>query len=293
MTMPAARTVAQAKLNLFLTVLAREADGHHQLETLFQRLELGDEIALRITDGARSLDVTGADLGPAEENLAWRAAEAYRARAGWPDGFAIELAKRVPAGGGLGGGSADAGAVLRLLDALNPRPIGRAARLEIAATLGADVPFLTAETPLALAWGRGERMLELPALPPRSVALAFPAFAVSTRDAYRWLDEDAAAARPPLAAATGLDDLGSWAGVTERAGNTFEDVVAARHPGIARMTRALRTAGARIALLSGSGSTVFGVFDVPPDARALERALGCPVVLTRTAAEVVATERTG
>ena len=291
MSEPAARTVAQAKINLLLSVLAREPDGYHQIETLFQRLDLGDEVALRTTDGARTLDVSGADLGPVEQNLAWRAADAYRARAGWPRGFAIELRKRVPAGGGLGGGSADAAAVLRLLEALNPQPMGRAAQLDLAASLGSDVPFLASDAVLALAWGRGERLLALPPLPVRHVALAVPAFAVSTAAAYRWVDDGAPGNRMPVARR--LDDLGSWAGVAALAENVFEGVVSARHPEIGRVKQALRSAGARIALLSGSGSTVFGIFDAPPDAAALESAVGCPVLLTRTAAQVVATERTG
>lgn len=291
MSEAAARTVAQAKVNLFLTVLAREADGYHQIETLFQRLDLGDDVAVRITAGARTLDVAGAEIGPAEKNLAWRAAEAYRARAGWPRGFAIELRKRIPAGGGLGGGSADAAAVLRLLDALNPRPIGRGAQLELAASLGADIPFLVTDATLALAWGRGERILELPPLPMRHVALAIPSFTVSTADAYRWIED--LPVRNPAAATVRLDDLGSWSGVAALARNDFERVVGVRHPEIGRLKRALAAAGARIACLSGSGATVFGIFDLPPDGAALESSLRCPVLLARTAMQVVATERTG
>src|SRR5687767_4738103 len=108
---PAGRLVAQAKVNLALRILAREASGFHGLETLFCRLALGDVLTVRAReDGARSLDSDVA-TGPVERNLAWRAAVAYQERTGWPRGFAIEIAKRVPVGGGLGGGSADAGAV--------------------------------------------------------------------------------------------------------------------------------------------------------------------------------------
>src|SRR5262245_8589530 len=116
-----ARTLAQAKVNLFLRVLAREANGYHQLETLFCRLELGDDVAVRVGVGGRSLDCTGGvlppdGLGPVERNLAWRAAVMYAEATGWPNDWAIEIAKRIPVGGGLGGGSADAGAVLRCLN---------------------------------------------------------------------------------------------------------------------------------------------------------------------------------
>jgi hypothetical protein len=108
-----ARTLAQAKVNLFLRVLAREASGYHQLETLFCRLELGDDVTIRTDVRGRSLDCTGdvippAGLGPTERNLAWRAAVAYADATGWPNEWAIEIVKTVPVGGGLGGGSAGA-----------------------------------------------------------------------------------------------------------------------------------------------------------------------------------------
>src|SRR5262245_16387174 len=123
-----ARTVAQAKVNLFLRVLAREASGYHQLETLFCRLELGDDVVVRVGVDGRSLDCVGEaippeGLGPTERNLAWRAAVAYADATGWPNDWAIEIAKRIPVGGGLGGGSADAGAVLRCLNRLAPSPL--------------------------------------------------------------------------------------------------------------------------------------------------------------------------
>jgi len=125
-----ARVVAQAKVNLVLRVLAREAGGYHSIETVFLRLDLGDDVEVRIAASGRSLTCTGpampeAGLGPVEKNLAYRAAALYQEASGWPAGFAIEIGKRIPVGAGLGGGSADAGAVLRCLDALAPRPLGR------------------------------------------------------------------------------------------------------------------------------------------------------------------------
>ena len=149
-----ARVAAQAKVNLTLRVLEREASGYHQIETVFQRLALADVVTVRAADG-RSLDTrwTGPgvapDLGSVERNLAWRAADAYARATGWPGGFAIEVEKSIPVGGGLGGGSADAAAVLRGLDALAPRPVGPAALVDIGSRLGADVAFLTSPSELA------------------------------------------------------------------------------------------------------------------------------------------------
>jgi 4-diphosphocytidyl-2-C-methyl-D-erythritol kinase len=266
-----ARVVAQAKINLFLRVLAREASGYHQLETLFQRLELGDHVAVRVGVSGRTLDTLGAELGPTERNLAWRAAVAYAEAAAWPDGFAIELEKRIPVGGGLGGGSADAGAVLRCIDRLNPRPLGSTALLGLAAGLGADVPFLAAEHPLALAWGRGERMLALPPLPARHVHLALFDEGVATAEAFRAL----AAREPPPARPIVWSParLATWDAVALVATNDLESVVFAMRPEIGEIRRLFSTVATELvasrvdrlddgdstpfALMTGSGATVF------------------------------------
>ena len=256
---------AQAKINLRLRILAREASGFHQLETLLLRLELSDTIRVRRTPSARTLDVGGAvdaaALGPVERNLAWRAAVAYADVAGWSDGFAIELEKRIPVGGGLGGGSADAGAVLRAMDALAPKPLGEEALLRIAFTLGADVPFLASSHAYALAWGRGERLLALQTPPKRQVVLVVPPFQVSTTEAYGWLSAPRASAAQVGGAAGVLSpsELGTWKGIAQLAGNDFEPVVATRHPAITDLVEQLQARGATVAMMSGSGSVVFGV----------------------------------
>ncbi len=275
-----AHVLAQAKINLFLRVLAREASGYHQLETLFQRLELGDDVRVRVDVSGRSLDCGRVDLGPVERNLAWRAAEAYAAATGWPGGWAIEIDKRIPVGGGLGGGSADAGAVLRCLNALAPRPLSAGELLALAAPLGADVPVLTTEAPLALGWGRGERMLALPPLPARRVHLALFGAGVSTAEAYGALATARGEESRPRPILWTPDRLARWDDVALVATNDFEAVVfplredvAAVREMFAQVTRrvdALHHADgeparrdpaggdtAPITLMSGSGATVF------------------------------------
>jgi 4-diphosphocytidyl-2-C-methyl-D-erythritol kinase len=287
--------VAQAKVNLALRILAREAGGYHQLETVFQRLELGDVVTVRTGVSGRSIDCRGADVGPPERNLAWRAAVAFAERAGWPDGFAIDVEKRIPVGGGLGGGSADAGAVLRALNALAPRPLTAADLLALATPLGADVPFLTTTAPLALAWGRGERLLALPALPPRDVYLWTSAEGVSTADAYGWL----AASRGAYAPAARLwsaEDFASWDRVAREAENDFEQVVPQRHAGIGTRLGTLRIVQRDLedrgfALLAGSGATVYAVTDGRVPLEPPAAALGGAVVRTRTATRVAAVAR--
>jgi 4-diphosphocytidyl-2-C-methyl-D-erythritol kinase len=270
-----ARVVAQAKINLFLRVLAREANGYHQLETLFQRLELGDDVVVRARAGGRSLDCRGADTGPVERNLAWRAAVAYAAATGWPNGFVIEIDKHIPVGGGLGGGSADAGAVLRCLNTLAPAPLDSSELLALAAPLGADVPFLTVEAPLALAWGRGERMLALPPLPARKAHLALFEEGVATGPAFAALDAlraDDAAARPIV---WSPERFATWDDVALVATNDFEAVVLRDRQDVAEVRELFATIGrsvdetqaasevrvagdtASFALMSGSGATVY------------------------------------
>lgn len=273
--------VAQSKINLFLRVLARETSGFHSLETLFQRLDLGDLVTVRVDVSGRSLDCHGADTGATERNLAWRAALAYADATGWPSQFAIEVEKRIPVGGGLGGGSADAGAVLRLLDHLAPQPLGDTRLLQLAVRLGADVPFLTSTTPRALAWGRGERLLALPALDAAQVVLLVPAGSVSTANAFGWLADARDADRQghtPGSRQLSPADLGSWNALAEVAGNDFEAPVAAHHSFVATLA-ALRDrlrglpAESHPALYSmtGTGSTWFLISQSSPVLQAIQR----------------------
>jgi 4-diphosphocytidyl-2-C-methyl-D-erythritol kinase len=286
----AARVAAQAKVNLFLRILAREASGYHQIETLFCRVALADDVVVRLATRGRTLDCRGADVGPVDENLAFRAARAYAdARSGWPRGFAIEIEKRIPVGAGLGGGSADAGAVLRALRALDPSPLPPDGILALARTLGADVPVMTIEEPLALAWGRGDRLLPMPPLPARPVLLALPAVAIATRDAYAWL-------APPSAGAQRLPTGGfrDWRAVEPWLGNDFERVVVARHPEIGAVLAAVRDLpGVRpeTALMSGSGSALYALLDAAPAAALPAAVGGARLLATSTVAHVDAVER--
>jgi 4-diphosphocytidyl-2-C-methyl-D-erythritol kinase len=297
----AAAVGAQAKVNLFLHVLAHDATGYHQIDTLFCRLTLADDVVVRLpgagatSSGARSIDCTGDDAGPADENLAYRAATLYAARRGWPSGFAIEVTKRIPVGGGLGGGSADAGAVLRVLRALDPNPPDPAHLQLWAAQLGADVPLMTLESALALGRGRGDQLLPLPALPSRAVALYVPDFRVSTREAYEWLDgaragdSNAGDRRAAPAGARELAALSHWTGVVPLMANDFESVVGQRHPQVSTMVSRLRALpDAAAALMSGSGSTVYCVMSGshPPRESVMGSVAG-RFVMTATAEHVV------
>jgi 4-diphosphocytidyl-2-C-methyl-D-erythritol kinase len=289
MSAKVARVAAQAKLNLGLRILARERSGYHEIETLFARIALADTVTVRPGDEKRSLVVRGLESGPELENLAYLAAASYGEATGWPAGFEIEIEKKIPVGGGLGGGSADAGAVLRALNALAPHPVSDAELLRIALTLGADVPFLTTTEPFALAWGRGERMLSLPALPERTVLLVLPGFAVSTAEAFAWISASRTA-DVPSPRLVSVAELTSWDSLQPHVVNDFELVVCERFPEMASTIAQLRASGATIAGMSGSGSTLFGVLPLFSDTAALADALPGTVVPTRTVTRVAAVE---
>ncbi|CAN5446518.1 4-(cytidine 5'-diphospho)-2-C-methyl-D-erythritol kinase [soil metagenome] len=289
---------AQAKINLRLRILARETSGYHQLETLFLRIDLADTVRIRRTSGERSLDVVGdvdpALIGPVEQNLAWRAAEAYFASKEMRGGFAIEVTKRIPIGGGLGGGSADAGAVLRALDAMDDEAMEPVVLLSLAARLGADVPFLATEHAYALAWGRGERMLALAPPPARDALLVVPAFSVNTAEAFGWLaPPDVMAVRRRYVESFALlpGQLSDWTSLRELAGNDFEGAVEHHHPEVRDHLDLLRAQGCSLYQMSGSGSTLFGIWTSTPEAPRSDALTPDPraeakYIRTRTAARV-------
>ena len=292
MNVQEARVEAQAKINLLLRIVGREDSGYHQIETLFCRIALADSVTVRVTAKDRSLLCRGErmpaeGLGPPDRNLAWRAAAAYADTTGFPSGFQISIEKRIPVAAGLGGGSADAGAVLRALNALNPHPLPPATLLTLATSLGADVPFLTlSDAPLALAWGRGDRMAPLPGLPASAVWLLVPDATVSTAEAYRWFDE---AGHPAGKAVIPRAQFGTWEGVASVAANDFEAVVGERVPRIGRLLAMLRNEELKgllgptgIILMSGSGSTIAVISGQPraPHMSALPPFAGVTVMVT-------------
>jgi 4-diphosphocytidyl-2-C-methyl-D-erythritol kinase len=286
---------AQAKINLRLRILAREANGYHQIETLFLRLELADLVRVRRTFRERTLDISGDNigaLGAVEQNLAWRAAEAYFDASEELGGFAIELTKRIPIGGGLGGGSADAAAVLRALEAMSDVPLGAPKLMDLAVRLGADVAFLATDHAYALAWGRGERMLALEPPPSRAAILVVPSFGVSTAEAYAWLDESVKSPGLEHVSSLVLDygALSDWKQLAGLAYNDFEPVVARRHPEIDAYLNTLRSLG-ELSIMTGSGSTCVGI-GVPEEGDPVwQRGDGSPLeggraIHTRTATRV-------
>jgi 4-diphosphocytidyl-2-C-methyl-D-erythritol kinase len=230
-----------------------------------------------------------------EENLAYRAAEVYAAETGYPKGFEIEIVKNIPIGGGLGGGSADAAAVLRILNTLCSKPVSAGKLVAMAGQLGSDVPFLASEHVMAMSWGRGERLLELKRLPPREVELFFPPFGIDTARAYALLDEargDYTGPGPELTTEMFRD----WDSAARNSTNDFEPVVRAHWPEINALLAQADTRGS-FYRMSGSGSTVFRILGAGIDSAKTPSGVpmreipeGTQRVFTRTAWSVVPVE---
>ena len=257
----ALRIRAHAKLNLLLRVLAREADGFHGIETLFARLDLHDDLVAERRDARGvSLEVEGADCGPADENLAVRAARLVLDGTGNRFGVHLRLVKRIPVGAGLGGGSSDAAAALELVNRLAGDAIPRHELLQYAARLGADVPFLWSGAPLALGWGHGERLLRLPPLPDRPLLLLLPALQVRTAEAYGWVDQLRTEGARRGAVAYDPVVLGGWSDLARLAGNDFEAAVFARHSEVRDAFEALARTHPMLCRMSGSGAALFAVY---------------------------------
>jgi 4-diphosphocytidyl-2-C-methyl-D-erythritol kinase len=172
----------------------------------------------------------------------------------------ISLAKRIPVQAGLGGGASDAAATLYAVNHLAGDAIPRHELLQFAARLGSDVPFFFSGSPLALGWGRGERLLQLPPLPPAPVLLVTPPTPVATGEAYGWVDAARQAAGRRGAVALDLDSLAHWGDIGRMAGNDFESPVFGRHPEIRAAFEALAGTRPLVCRMSGSGSTLFAVY---------------------------------
>jgi 4-diphosphocytidyl-2-C-methyl-D-erythritol kinase len=266
------RVKSYAKVNLDLRVLWRRSDGFHELRSLFHTISLADDMEMRWRSGDSLSVVTACPAIPLvmEDNLAHRAALRYADAVGLRGSLLISVQKRIPMGGGLGGGSSNAAAVLLALPALTGTHLPGAPLLELAESLGSDVPFFL-QGGAAVGIGRGEELFPLPDFPPLYGLLVAPGIAVPTPAAYKALRRPAlplpaenhafATLKREFSAQllTPPDLATQWNG-SGLGRNDFESVVFADHPELARWKSRLLEAGASHAMMSGSGSTVFGLF---------------------------------
>ncbi len=265
MPSPVLTLSASAKINLWLRVTGKRADGYHEVETRLCPISLADEISLsKRTDKAVNLTCSDATVPTDESNLVLRALRAYESATGSRSGWDIHLEKRIPHGAGLGGGSSDAAAMLRGLNELGASPLSKAELIELAAALGSDVPFFLHET-VCDATGRGEKVqpVEFPWRLP--LVLIKPSFSISTPWAYNHWAESREL--PGVLYAPQLCEWGNLVNDLERP--VFEKW--ALLPTL--KTWLLDQPESRAALMSGSGSTIFAIARSGADAAALaERA---------------------
>jgi 4-diphosphocytidyl-2-C-methyl-D-erythritol kinase len=276
MTNDEVRVRTPAKVNLILRVLDRRPDGYHNLWSLMQTVALEDELCIRLDRSSAGLRVTCDDPAiPTDgRNLVSRAALAVLERAGLTGGRAVRLemriGKRIPSGGGLGGGSSDAAATIVGLNLLLGLGWSVKEMADLSQAVGSDVPFFFF-APSALVRGRGEDVTPVVLTGERWIVLVNPGFPIETGWAYGRLAEVRTGVRPLSDRLTGLIARPSlsWEEVISLMENDFEEPLAPAHPALSELKRELLGQGAQAALLSGSGATVFGVFgDEPSAARA-------------------------
>jgi 4-diphosphocytidyl-2-C-methyl-D-erythritol kinase len=254
-----ARIKARAKLNLHLEIGPKRPDGYHELVSLFQTVSLADELRFR-RRGKNGIELIGNFPFPAEENIIAKACALFMEVTGLESGIEVSVEKNIPMGGGLGGGSSDAAAALRALNALFGEPLALEELSLLGASLGSDVPFF-AQAACAVVEGRGERVGAFPGRSDLHAVIVDPGFPVSTKEAYLLWDRQAPSgggfafdpSRIRAEYAKAADEWGFF--------NSFFPLIARENPVLVDIRDELREDGALRADMSGSGSSMYGIFD--------------------------------
>lgn len=251
---------AFAKINLTLDVLGKRNDGYHDLQSVMQTISVRDDIEIDVGTGKNwVLKCTDESIPADERNLAWKAAKLYLDTIKKdPDGLEIRITKRIPVEAGMGGGSADAAAVLRALNRHYGNPLSIAALAELGGLIGSDVPFCTI-CGTAMVEGRGERLRKLPDIPDCFFVICKPEFSSSTPELYRKLDETEIAKRPNNRAMESALLAGDLKQVCENIHNVFDPLVTAEHMELNYIKSLFYNYGAIGYQMTGSGSAVFAI----------------------------------
>jgi 4-diphosphocytidyl-2-C-methyl-D-erythritol kinase len=266
------RIVVSGKVNMFLRILESCTSGYHLIETYFHSIGIRDDIILKRNNGGFNLEIEPEDyrgVPGGKENIVSRAVELFFEESGLDASIDITLKKYIPVGAGLGGGSADGAAALRGLNILYGSPLPETRVYHMAGRLGSDVPFMLYGG-ASLAWGRGNRLLPLKTLSSLYVGICYPRFEVSSRWAYDKIDEIRDDTSPVTSLIT-FDKLNQEDWILSHLHNDFEEVLFPRHPELKEIKETFLGMGAAGSLLSGSGSSVFGIFR---DRKVLQAALG-------------------
>jgi len=251
---------AYAKVNLTLDVLGKREDGYHDLQSVMQTISLRDDIEIDIGTGKPWKIVCDKEGVPTDErNLAWKAAKVYcQAMNKDPGGLEIRITKRIPSQAGLGGGSADAAAVLRALNEHYGNPLSVMALAELGSQVGSDVPFCVVGG-TAMVEGRGERLRMLPAMPDCVFVVCKPDFSISTPELFKKIDEKTIAKRPNNRAVESAILAGDLGRVAENFCNVFDPLVTEEHLELNYIKSIFNSYGSVGQQMTGSGSAVFCV----------------------------------
>lgn len=263
------REYARAKINLFLEITGKRPDGYHDLVTVMQTVSLSDAMTFEMSSVPGVHLTVNGNVPAGGENLVCRAANAFFAAVGAPFGVDVTLQKNIPVSAGLGGGSADAAATLRALNCLSEKKLSRERVLQLALSVGADVPFLV-EGGLAVCRGVGERITPVSYTVPGVIVVAIGKESVSTPAAFAALDRmhDNFNGFTPHPALREWERLPGGALPRGAAFNRFEEAILPGCPEATSIRQTLRNFGAAVAQMSGSGPSVFGIFDTENAAKA-------------------------
>lgn len=255
------RLQAFAKINLGLDVLGKREDGYHEVRMIMQTIRMYDQLDMRKSVEPGIHLTTNKKYIPVDENnLVWRAAKLMMDTCGIMEGVSIHLHKVIPVAAGMAGGSSDAAATLVGMNRLFHCGLSREKLMELGVQIGADVPYCVLRG-TALAEGIGEKLTVLPPMPDCWILIGKPGISVSTKYVYTTLDLNTDTVHPDIDGMKKALEDGNLYGITERMGNVLQDVTIPAYPEVERIKEQMKTLGAVNAMMSGSGPTVFGIFD--------------------------------
>ena len=255
------RLQAFAKINLGLDVLGKREDGYHEVRMIMQTIRMYDQLDMRKSVEPGIHLTTNKKYIPVDENnLVWRAAKLMMDTCGIIEGVSIHLHKVIPVAAGMAGGSSDAAATLVGMNRLFHCGLSQEKLMELGLQIGADVPYCVLRG-TALAEGIGEKLTVLPPMPDCWILIGKPGISVSTKYVYTTLDLNTDTVHPDIDGMKKALEDGNLYGITERMGNVLQDVTIPAYPEVERIKEQMKTLGAVNAMMSGSGPTVFGIFD--------------------------------
>ena len=255
------RLQAFAKINLGLDVLGKREDGYHEVRMIMQTIRMYDQLDMRKSVEPGIHLTTNKKYIPVDENnLVWRAAKLMMDTCGIMEGVSIHLHKVIPVAAGMAGGSSDAAATLVGMNRLFHCGLSKEKLMELGVQIGADVPYCVLRG-TALAEGIGEKLTVLPPMPDCWILIGKPGISVSTKYVYTTLDLNTDTVHPDIDGMKKALEDGNLYGITERMGNVLQDVTIPAYPEVERIKEQMKTLGAVYAMMSGSGPTVFGIFD--------------------------------